>query len=126
MLTTVVTFLSKYFSKAKENKKSENIEIKTDGIKVNKPKYVIYFLFDFKPSLSISFLIALLISIKIKTKSATKRIIFRTNNICKFWSDNSINPLSIKVKKVKKPIDYVIINNIIRYIFFLINSYIWI
>ena len=122
----MVTFLSKYFSKAKENKKSENIEINTDGIKVNKPKYVIYFLFDFKPSLSISFLIALLISIKIKTKSATKRTIFRTNNICKFWSDNSINPLSIKVKKVKKPIDNVIINNIIRYIFFLINSYVWI
>ena len=80
----MVTFLSKYFSKAKENKKSENIEIKTDGIKVNKPKYVIYFLFDFKPSLSISFLIALLISIKIKTKSATKRIIFRINKIYKF------------------------------------------
>ena len=80
----MVTFLSKYFSKAKENKKSEKIEINTDGIKVNKPKYVIYFLFDFKPSLSISFLIALLISIKIKTKSATKRKIFRTNNICKF------------------------------------------
>ena len=30
MLTTVVTFLSKYFSSAKENKKSENIEISTD------------------------------------------------------------------------------------------------
>ena len=27
----------------------------------------------------------------------------RTNKICKFWSDNSIKPLSIKVKKVKKP-----------------------
>ena len=80
----MVTFLSKYFSKAKENKKSEKIEINTDGIKVNKPKYVIYFLFDFKPSLSISFLMALLISIKIKTKSAIKRKIFRTNNNCRF------------------------------------------
>ena len=40
-------------------------DINTDGINVNNPKYVIYFLFDFKPSLSISFLIALLISIKI-------------------------------------------------------------
>ena len=79
-----MTFLSKYFSRAKENKKSEKIEIRTDGIKVNKPKYVIYFLFDFNPSLSISFLIALLISIKIKIKSATKRTIFRTNKICKF------------------------------------------
>ena len=84
MLTTVVTFLSKYFSRANENKKSENIEIKTDGIKVNKPKYVMYFLFDFKPSLSISFLIALLISIKIKTKSAIKRTMFSINKICKF------------------------------------------
>ena len=77
-----------------------------------------YFLFDFKPSLSISFLIALLISIKIKTKSANKRTMFKSNKICKFWSDNSMKPLSIKVKKVKKPIDNVIINNIIRYIFF--------
>ena len=84
MLTTVVTFLSKYFSRAKENKNSENIEINTDGIKVNKPKYVIYFLFDFKPSLSISFLIALLISTKIKTKSAINRTMLRTNKICKF------------------------------------------
>ena len=71
----MVTFLSKYFSKAKENKKSENIEINTDGIKVNKPKYVIYFLLDFKPSLSISFLIALLISIKIKIKKTLKEVI---------------------------------------------------
>ena len=63
-----MTFLSKYFSKAKENKNNENIEIITDGINVNNPKYVIYFLFDFKPSLSISFLIALLISIKINIK----------------------------------------------------------
>ena len=69
----MVTFLSKYFSKAKENKKSENIEINNDGIKVNKPKYVIYFLFDFKPSLSISFLIALLISIKIKKKTIKRK-----------------------------------------------------
>ena len=76
--------MSKYFSKAKENKNSENIEINTDGIKVNKPKYVIYFLLDLKPSLSISFLIALLISIKIKIKSVIKRNIFRTNKICKF------------------------------------------
>ena len=48
------------------------MEIITDGIKVNKPKYVIYFLFDFNPSLSISFLIALLISTKIKTNNTIK------------------------------------------------------
>ena len=92
----------------------EKTEIKTEGIKVNRAKTVIYFLFDFKPSLSISFLIALLISTKIKTKSAIKRTMLRTNKICKFWSVNSINPLSIKVKKVKKPNDNVIIDNIIR------------
>jgi hypothetical protein len=34
----VVTFLSKYFSRAKENKKSENIDINTEGIKVNNAK----------------------------------------------------------------------------------------
>ena len=42
----VVIFLSKYFSRAKENKKSEKIEINIDGINVNKAKKVIYFLFD--------------------------------------------------------------------------------
>ena len=68
--------------------------------------------------------IALLISRKIKTKSKINKIMFSINKYCKFSSDNSIKPLSIKVKKVKKPIDNVIINNIIRYIFFLINSYI--
>mgnify|MGYP001456841401 CR=1 FL=1 len=66
MLTTVETFLSKYFSKAKENKNNEKIEINIDGIKVNREKYVIYFLLALKPSLSISFLIDFLISIKIK------------------------------------------------------------
>ena len=37
-VTTVVTFLSKYFSSAKENKKSEKIEIKIEGIKVKSEK----------------------------------------------------------------------------------------
>ena len=32
----MVTFLSKYFSSANENKNNENIEIKIDGNKVNK------------------------------------------------------------------------------------------
>ena len=81
-----------------------------------------YFLFDFKPSLSISFLIALFISMKIKIKSNINSPIFKINKSCKFWSDNSIKPLSIKVKKVKKPIDNVIINNNIKYMFFLIKS----
>ena len=61
---------------------------------------------------------------KINTKSVVKRRIFNIKRYCKFLSVSFINPLSIKVKNVKKPIDNVIINNIIRYIFFLINSYI--
>ena len=62
----MVTFLSKYFSRAKENKNNEKTEIKTDGIKVKRAKTVIYFLLDFKPSLSTSVFIALLISKNIK------------------------------------------------------------
>ena len=83
-----------------------------------------YFLLDLKPSLSISFRIAFLISKKINTKSNTNKTIFMINNNCKFWSDSSITLLSIKVKKVKKPIDNVIINRNIKYMFFLIKSYI--
>ena len=61
----MVIFLSKYFSRANENKKSEKIEINIDGINVNRAKKVIYFLFDFDPSTSISFFIDFFISIKI-------------------------------------------------------------
>ena len=39
LLTAVVTFLSKYFSNAKENKKSENIAINIDGNNVDKDGY---------------------------------------------------------------------------------------
>ena len=81
-----------------------------------------YFLLDFNPSLSMSFLIALLISTKIKTNNVIKRTIFNINKYCKFCSFSSINPLLINVKKVKKPMNNVIINKIIRYMFFLINS----
>ena len=72
MFTAVVIFLSKYFSKANENKNNEKIEINIDGIKVNKAKNVIYFLFDFEPSTSISFLIDFLISIKTKDPNITR------------------------------------------------------
>jgi len=64
--------------------------------------------------LSKKILIALLISKNIKTKRATKSTIFNTKRYCKFLSVKSTKPLSIKVKKVKKPIDNVIINNIIK------------
>ena len=68
MLTAVVIFLSKYFSRAKENKKREKIDMSIDGIKVNKAKKVIYFLFDFEPFTSISFLIDFLFQEKQKQK----------------------------------------------------------
>ena len=45
----MVILLSKYFSKAKENKNNEKIEIKIDGIKVNNEKNKIYFLLDIDP-----------------------------------------------------------------------------
>ena len=83
-----------------------------------------YFLFDLRPSLSISFLIVFLISKKINTKRSINKIIFKISKNLKFWSESLINPLSIKVKKVKKPIDNVIINKNIKYMFFLIKSYI--
>ena len=106
--------MSKYFSKANEKRNNEKIEIKTEGIKVKRANTVIYFLFDFNPSLSISVLIAFLISKKINIKSEVKRKIFAIKSYCKFLSVSLIKPLSIKVKNVKKPIDNVIINNIIK------------
>ena len=83
-----------------------------------------YFLLDFNPSLSMSFLIAFLISKKIKIKRSESKIIFRISKYCKFWLESSKGLLSIKVKKVKKPTDNVIINRNIKYMFFLIKSYI--
>ena len=81
----MVTFLSKYFSKAKEKRNKEKIEIKIDGIRVNREKYVIYFLLEFKPSLSISFLIEFLTSTKININSETSKKIFKINKYCKFF-----------------------------------------
>ena len=80
-----------------------------------------YFLFDVSPSLSISILIVFFISKKIKIKSKNNKAIFKTNKNCKFLFDSSINPLPKKVKKVKKPMDSVIINKNIKYMFFLIK-----
>ena len=54
-----------------------------------------------------------------------KKIILVISNNCKFLLDNSIKPLSIKVKKVRKPTDSVIINKNIKYMFFLIKSIIF-
>ena len=114
-------FLSKYFSRAKENKNNEKTDIKIDGINVNKEKKVIYFLFALDPSIAISFLIEFLISIKIIEKKTSSNRIFDANKYCKFLSERLIKLLSIKVKNVKKPRNSVIINIIIIKIFFLIN-----
>jgi hypothetical protein len=84
-LTTVVTFLSKYFSNAKENKKREKIEINIEGINVKREKYVIYLLLDFKPSLSISFLIDFFTSKKMNANNNKSNKIFRINKYCKFF-----------------------------------------
>ena len=118
----MVTFLSKYFSRANEKRNNEKIDISNEGIKVNKAKYVMYLLFDFNPSLSMSFLIAFLISRKIKIKRNESKTIFRINKYRKFWLESSMGLLSIKVKKVTKPTDNVVINRNIKYMFFLIKK----
>ena len=63
LLTADVTFLSKYFSKANDNINNENNAINIEGIKVNKAKNVIYFLFAFDPLTSTSTLREALISL---------------------------------------------------------------
>ena len=81
--------MSKYFSRANEKRNKEKIDISKEGIKVNNAKYVMYFLFDLIPSLSISFLIVFLISKKIKIKRNASKTIFRINKYCKFWLESS-------------------------------------
>ena len=70
MFTAVVILLSKYFSRAKENKNNEKIEIKTDGIKVNNEKKPIYFLLDLDPSVLISSLNEFLTSTNVTPKKS--------------------------------------------------------
>ena len=71
-----------------------------------------------------SFFIVFFIYKKIKIKRRNNNAIFKIKRNCKFFPDNSIYPLPIKVKKVKKPVDNVIVNKNIKYMFFLIKSYI--
>ena len=118
----MVTFLSKYFSSANENKNNEKIEIKIEGINVNNEKYVIYFLLDVRPSLSISIFIDLFISIKINVNNRKSKKILRINKYFKLSSVNSIKLLLIKVKNVKNPINNVILDKIIMKIFFFKKS----
>ena len=81
-----------------------------------------YFLFDVNPSLSISDLIALLMSKKISPYSKISKKIFKINKYWRFCWFNSIELLSMNVKKVKKPTKRVMRNIKIMNIFFFKNS----
>tara|TARA_B100001758_G_C18370498_1_gene591048 strand:+ start:1142 stop:1498 length:357 start_codon:yes stop_codon:yes gene_type:complete len=94
--------LSKYFSRAKENKNKEKTEINRDGISVNNEKKIIYFLLAIEPLTLILFLIEFFVSKKIIIKKANNKKIFANNRYFKFWSVNLIKLLSINVKKVIK------------------------
>ena len=67
-------------------------------------------------------LIDFLISNKTKTNKEINKKIFDINKYWRFCWFNSIKLLSMKVKKVKKPTDKVIKNNMIIKIFFFKNS----
>ena len=56
-----------------------------EGSNVNNEKYVIYLVFDDRPSLSISFLIDLFISLKIKANNKKSKKIFKINKYCKLY-----------------------------------------
>ena len=105
--------MSKYFSKAKEKIKRENIEINNYGIKVNNPNEIIYFLFAIAPFTFILFLSELLISKKIKTKKIINNIKLNINKIWRLLSLRLIKLFPINVKKVIKPKDSVKIKIII-------------
>ena len=77
-----------------------------------------YFLFDVKPSLSISTLIEFLTSTKINMNNKISKKIFEISKYCKFFSFKSTKLLSINVKKVKKPRNSVILDRVIMIIFF--------
>ena len=64
----MVTFLSKYFSSAKENKKVKKLKSILKVLKW-RGKISNIFLFDFKPSLSISFRIDFFTSKKMNTNN---------------------------------------------------------
>tara|TARA_Y100001970_G_C14080456_1_gene774409 strand:- start:769 stop:1146 length:378 start_codon:yes stop_codon:yes gene_type:complete len=100
LFTAKVILLSKYFSRAKENKKRENIEISKEGINVNNEKKTIYFLLATEPLTLILFLIEIEISLNIIIKKTNNNTIFKYNKLFKFVSLSKIKLLSINVKKV--------------------------
>jgi hypothetical protein len=77
LFTARVILLSKYFSRANENKNNENIEIRSEGIKVNNEKNTIYFLLAIDPLTLILFLIEVEISLHIIIKKNTNNPIFK-------------------------------------------------
>ena len=79
-----------------------------EGIKVKREKNVIYFLLATDPLIFIR-------------KKINNKIILKNNRYCKFVSFNFIKLLSIKVKKVKNPIDKVARKIITINIFVFIN-----
>ena len=122
MFTATVIFLSKYFSKAKENKNRENTEINIEGINVNNEKKVIYFLLAYEPLTLISCFKDFLISKKISKKNNIKSARSTINSICKLNSFNFIKLFSIKVKNVTNPTVRVKMNITIKKIFLLMNA----
>ena len=73
--------LSKYFSSANENKNKENTEINKDGIKVNKEKNIMYFLFATEPLTLILFFKEFFVSRNIIIKNASnKKILANSRN----------------------------------------------
>ena len=82
--------------------KLSQLIILNDGIRVNSPKDIIYFLFATEPLTFILFFIEFFISIKIKKKNNNKKTMLQIKTNCKFFSFNSIKLLSMKVRKVIK------------------------
>tara|TARA_B100001540_G_scaffold252304_1_gene228651 strand:- start:649 stop:1023 length:375 start_codon:yes stop_codon:yes gene_type:complete len=121
LLTAVVILLSKYFSRANEKRNSEKTEIKIEGIKVNSEKKVIYLKLVVFFLVSILIFNEFLISINISIKKNSNNIMFKIKRSCRLKSVSFIKLLSIKVKKVKNPIDKVNIKITIINAFFLIN-----
>ena len=80
----------------------EKIAISNDGIRVNSPNEIIYFLLAIEPLTLILFLIEFFISMKIKIKKTIRSIKFNIKRYCKLLSLSSIKLFPIKVKNVRK------------------------
>ena len=91
---------------------NENIAINKEGISVNNPNDIIYFLLAIEPLTLILFLMEFFTSMKIKIKNKSNRQILKINNICKLSSFNLIKLLLINVKKVTNPKEIVKIKTI--------------